>query len=96
MLVMKIDKELGTKELIEYAKELSEHLGEKVIILDNKVKDFYRLDEKKIIIPEPLPLYPYNPYPKDYPHWYWTTDSVDATDITSITFDTISTTYTKK
>ena len=46
MLVMKINKELGIRECIEYAKMLSEYIGEKVVILDNKVLDFYRLDSK--------------------------------------------------
>jgi len=41
---MKINKELGTRECIEYGDMLSKHLGEKVVILDSKVLDFYRLD----------------------------------------------------
>ena len=45
MLVMKINKELGTKECIEYGDMLSKHLGEKVVILDSKVKEFYRLED---------------------------------------------------
>lgn len=56
MLVMKIDKELSTEELIKYAKDLSEHLGEKVVILDNKVKEFFRLEEpKRFFIPTTVP-----------------------------------------
>lgn len=63
MLVIKINKELSTEECIKYGKQLSEHLGEKVVILDNKVKEFYRLDEQKIFIRElPYPKYPYQPY----------------------------------
>ena len=45
MLIMKINKELGTKECIEHADMLSKHLGEKVVILDSKVKEFYRLED---------------------------------------------------
>ena len=56
MLVMKVNKELTTDECIAYAKKLSEYLGEKVVILDNKVTEFYRLGEREI---EPLlPVYP--------------------------------------
>jgi len=46
MLVMKINKELETRECIEYAKMLSEYIGEKVVILDSKVLDFYRFDSE--------------------------------------------------
>lgn len=74
MLVMKIDKELSTKECIEYGKQLSEHIGEKVIILDKKVLSFERLDKQKIFIPiDSTPLIDrMEPFtPNDY--WYWTT-----------------------
>ena len=52
MLVMKVDKELSTKECIEYGEQLSEYLGEKVVILDNKVKEFYRLDDERHLVIE--------------------------------------------
>jgi hypothetical protein len=75
MLVMKVNKDLSTKECIEYGKQLSEHLGEKVVVLDNKVKEFYRLDEPSYFIPEPL--IPFTTTPNDY--WYWTTCTSDTT-----------------
>ena len=51
MLVMKVDKELSTKECIEYAEQLSKHLDEKVVILDKKVISFERLKEERFFIP---------------------------------------------
>jgi len=89
MLVMKIDKELSTKECIEYAEQLSAHLGEKVVILDNKVKDFYRLDEEKLIYPV-MPVYPI--YPRD-DYWHYTTCS--DTSCGTLTSDNLSWTYNK-
>ena len=94
MLVMKIDKDLSTKELIEYAKDLSEHLGEKVVILDNKVKEFYRLEEKTI--PNYIPMY--WPYPHNYFEGYPFTycdgdrlpDSTGSTDWTNWQITTTS------
>lgn len=71
MLVMKVDKELSTKECIEYAEQLSKHLGEKVVILDKKVISFERLEEPKLQL---FPEYPNTtPY---YDEFYYTITSM--------------------